>query len=88
MEGIAEFAQMKLLLNAALFLAWVTVYLTSVSWITRYRKARAHALGATGRSDYRADKDIGLWLTVFALGVLLFFAACLATWMIGQLPQL
>jgi hypothetical protein len=69
----------KPFLDAVLFLAWVSVYLAAVSWVSRYRKRRLHALGAAGRTDYRADKDTGLWLAVFVLGVLLFFLAYLAT---------
>ena len=78
---------MKSLLDATLFLAWVSVYLTAVFWIGRYRRARVHALGLSGRCDYRADKDVGLWLLVFVLGILLFFAVYLVTSMIGQFPR-
>jgi hypothetical protein len=78
---------MKPLLDTILFLAWVSVYLTAVFWVGRYRRARAQALGLTWRSDYRADKDIGLWLMVFVLGLLLFFAAYLVTSVIGQFPR-
>ena len=70
---------MKPLLDTVLFLAWVSMYLFGVSWVSQYRRGRAHALGPTGRSDYRADKDITLWLTVFVLGVFLFFLAYVAT---------
>jgi hypothetical protein len=70
---------MKPLVDTVLFLAWVTVYLGAISWVTRYRKAMVHASGPLGRSDYRADKDIILWLTVFVLGLLLLFLAYLAT---------
>jgi hypothetical protein len=84
MTGNLEPPQMKPLLDTILFLAWVSVYLTAVFWVGRYRRARAQALGLTWRSDYRADKDIGLWLMVFVLGLLLFFAAYLVTSVIGQ----
>jgi len=77
--------QMKPLLDTVLFLAWVSVYLAGISWVSRYRKARAHALGPTGRSDYRADKDIILWLTVFVIGVLLFFLAYAATMAVSHI---
>jgi hypothetical protein len=63
---------MKPLLDTLLFLAWVSVYLLAVSWVSHYRKARVHAWGPMGRSDYRADKDFILWLTVFVVGILLF----------------
>ena len=71
--------QMKPFLDTVLFLAWVSVYLAAISWVSRYRKAKVHALGPSGRSDYRADKDVTLWLTVFVLGVFLFFLAYVAT---------
>ncbi len=70
---------MKPLLDSVLFLAWVSVYLLAISWVSRYRKARVHALGPMGRSDYRADKDIILWLSVFVVGILLFALVYVAT---------
>jgi hypothetical protein len=70
---------MKPLLDTLLFLAWVLVYLLAISWVTHYRKARIHALGPMGRSDYRADKDIILRLTVFVVGILLFVLVYVAT---------
>jgi hypothetical protein len=76
---------MKTFLDTALFVAWVAAYLATISWVSRYRKARVHALGPWGRSDYRADKDITLWLTVFVLGVLLFFLAYVATRAVSQI---
>jgi hypothetical protein len=76
---------MKPFLDTVLFLAWVSVYLVAISWVSRYRKARVHALGPSGRSDYRVDKDITLWLTVFVLGVLLFFLAYVATKAVGHI---
>ena len=75
---------MKPLLDAILFLFWVAMYLTAVSWVGRYRKARAHALGGTGRTDYRADKDLALRLTVFVLGAAMLLVGYFATRMIGQ----
>jgi hypothetical protein len=76
---------MKPLLNVLLFSAWVTLYLAAVYWIGRYRRAQAHALGPEGRDHYRADRDVGLWLIVFILGLVLLFAAYLATKATGQL---
>ncbi len=70
---------MKPLLDTVLFLAWVSVYLLAISWVTNYRKARVHALGPSGRSDYRADKDIVLWITVFVVGILLLVLVYVAT---------
>jgi hypothetical protein len=76
---------MKSLLDTVLFATWVSVYLAGISWVSRFRRARVHALGPSGRSDYRADKDIVLWLTVFVLGVLLFLLAYVATQAIGHI---
>lgn len=76
---------MKPLLDTILFVMWVSVYLVAISWVSRFRRARVHALGPSGRSDYRADKDIVLWLTVFVLGVLLFLLAYVATQAIGRI---
>jgi hypothetical protein len=70
---------MKPMLDSLLFLAWVSVYLLAISWVSRYRRESVHALGPSGRSDYRADKDVILWLAVFIIGVLLFFLAYAAT---------
>ena len=70
---------MKPLLDTVLFLVWVSVYLLAISGATRYRKARVHALGPSGRGDYRADKDIVLWITVFVVGILLLALVYVAT---------
>ena len=71
MEGGRGLLYMKPLLDTVLFLAWVSVYLLAIFWVTHYRKARVHALGPMGRSEYRADKDVILRLTVFVIGILL-----------------
>ena len=70
---------MKPFLDAILFLAWVAVYLAGVSWVSRYRIARARALGPTGRTDYRAEEDLGLKLALLVLGAMLLFLAYGAT---------
>jgi hypothetical protein len=76
---------MKPFLNTLFFLVWVSVYLTAISWVSRYRKERVHALGPLGRSDYRADKDTTLRLAVFVLGVLLFLLAYVVTRAVGHI---
>jgi len=76
---------MKTLLNTILFLAWVSVYLLAISWVTHHRMARLRVLGPSGRSDYRADKDIVLWLTVFVLGILLLVLVYVATNVVGHI---
>jgi NADH:ubiquinone oxidoreductase subunit 6 (subunit J) len=76
---------MKPLVDTVLFLVWVTVYLGAVSLVTRYRINVVHALGPSGRSEYRADKDVILWIIVFVLGLLLLFLAYLATKAVSQI---
>ncbi len=70
---------MKPLMNSVLFLAWVSVYLLAIAWISRYRKARVHDVGLVCRDEYRAEKDALLWLAVFILGVFLLALAYGAT---------
>jgi hypothetical protein len=75
---------MKPVLDAILFLFWVAMYLAGVCWVSRYRKDSLHALGRTGHSDYRADRDVVLRLIIFVLGAVMFLVGYLATRMIGQ----
>jgi hypothetical protein len=74
----------KSLLDVALFLAWVAAYLTAVSWIARYRKTKAHAMGVTPHAEYRTDKDLTLRLLMFVLGAMLLLLGYLARRMVGQ----
>ncbi len=64
---------MKPLLDTALFLVWVTAYLGLAYAVCRYRQSRAGAGAgaATGRTEYRADKDWGVRLGVFLVGAAL-----------------
>ncbi len=75
---------MKALVNILFFLAWVIGYLGAVSWVTRCRKAKAHALGPSGNTDYRADKDAILRLAILILGAAMLLVGYFATRMIGQ----
>lgn len=75
---------MKPLLDAILFLVWVAGYLTAVSWVARYRKAKAHAMGPTRRTDYRTDKDVLLQLAILVLGFVMLLVGYFVTRMIGQ----
>ena len=84
MRGTVGLPQMKLLLDAVLFLAWVTAYLTAVSWVARYRKAKVHALGPTGHTEYRTDKDFALRLAILVLGAVMLLVGYFAMRMIGQ----
>ena len=68
MGGIAE---MKPIAEACLFLVWVSVYLGAVYWIGNHRRAKLGTAAGTGAPDYRADRDFGLRLAVFAVGLIL-----------------
>jgi hypothetical protein len=74
---------MRLVMTLVLFLAWIITYLAGVLWISRYYREWALAHGHLERHEYRADRDPGLRLALFGLGVLLFFAAYLITSVIG-----
>lgn len=75
---------MKPLLDVALFLAWVAAYLTAVSWVARYRKTKAHALGPTLHTGYRTDKDIALRLLILLLGTVMLLVGYVAARMVSQ----
>jgi len=75
---------MKQLLDVFLFLAWVTAYLAAVSWVARYRKTKAHALGPALHMDYRTDKDIALRLLILLLGAVMLLVGYVATRMVSQ----
>jgi hypothetical protein len=75
---------MKPLLDVVLFLAWVTAYLTAVSWVARYRKTKAHAWGPAPDTGYRTDKDIALRLLILILGAAMLLVGYVATRMVGQ----
>jgi hypothetical protein len=74
---------MKLVMTLFLFLAWVAAYLSGTLWLSRHYRERALAHGYLGRHEYRADKDPGLRLALFALGVLQLLAAYLITSVVG-----
>ena len=61
---------MKTFIDIILVLVWVVAYLAVVNAVGQYRKARAHASGPVGRSEYRADRDVALKLVVLVVGVL------------------
>jgi hypothetical protein len=70
---------MKTLMEIALLLAWLAAYLGVTYGVGNYRRGRLRALGIGGRSDFRAEKDWGVWLALLVTGILLgataFFAA-------------
>jgi hypothetical protein len=57
--------------NILLFLAWIVAYLSLAYGIVRYRRAQTCALGIHGRGEYRAEKDPGVRIAVFLVGILL-----------------
>ncbi len=65
--------------DVGLLLLWVWLYLAGIAWLARYRQARISACPAPSEGEYRADKDIGLRLLTFLLGVLLLTAAYFLT---------
>ncbi len=69
---------MKLVLNSILLVGWVAAYLGALYWFGLHRKARSHALVASGY-QYRAERDLGLWVVAFFLGSLLAYLAYLAS---------
>jgi hypothetical protein len=68
----------KLILNSVLLVAWVGAYLGALYWIGLHRKARSYALVAPGY-QYRAERDLGLWVVAFLFGSLLAYVAYLAS---------
>ena len=76
---------MKPILDAVLFLAWVSAYLMAVAFAARYRRAKAHFPSDPVYCDYRADKDMGLRIAMLVMGVLLCCLTYLATTRISRL---
>jgi hypothetical protein len=70
---------MKTAVEIALLLTWLAVYLGVAYEVGLYRRSRLRALGVIGRSDFRAEKDLGVWFALLVAGLLLgataFFAA-------------
>jgi|GEM_PF-1114310 len=77
-------SHLKPLFDVVLFFAWVTVYLAAVSWVARYRKTKAHALGPALHTDYRTDKDIVLRLLILLLGAVMLLVGYVATRMVSR----
>jgi hypothetical protein len=77
---------MKTLLNVILLLAWLGVYLGIVYAAAQYRRTRARVLGLTGRYEYRAERDLGLWCVSLVTGVALCAVAFFGAKMFGALP--
>jgi len=74
---------MKTALEIALLLTWLAVYLGVAYGVGQYRRSRLRALGVIGRSDFRAEKDWGVWVALLVAGVLLGATAFLASLALG-----
>jgi len=70
-------------MTLVLYVVWIIAYLAGVLWVSRRYREHAYANGPLGRNEYRADKDPGLRVAIFALGVLLFVAVYLITKLLG-----
>ena len=70
---------MKTVMEIALLLTWLAAYLGVAYGVGQYRRSRLRALGVTGRSEFRAERDLGVWVALLVTGLLLgasaFFAA-------------
>jgi ABC-type thiamin/hydroxymethylpyrimidine transport system permease subunit len=77
---------MKTLLDVILLFAWLAIYLGVVYAAGQYRRTRARALGAAGRDEFRAEKDVGVWFVTLVTGVMLGAAVFFAARMFGALP--
>ncbi len=75
---------MTLVVDSTLLLAWVFAYLGALYWVGLQRKARSHALVDPGY-QYRAERDVGLWVVALLLGSLLSWLAYLASSAISRL---
>lgn len=73
----------KTLMEITLLLAWLAAYLGVAYGIGNYRRGRLRTLGIGGRSDFRAEKDWGVWLALLVTGILLGATAFLAAQALG-----
>jgi hypothetical protein len=70
---------MRFLFDSLVFILWVAAYLGTAYAIASYRRTRAQAPGGSGRDAYRAEKDAGLQVIVFLVGILLGVGVILAS---------
>lgn len=74
---------MKTAVEIALLLTWLAAYFGVAYWAAQYRRSRLRALGMSGRFDFRAEKDLGVWFALLVAGVLLGATAFLASLALG-----
>jgi hypothetical protein len=74
---------MKTVFEIALLLTWLAVYLGVAYGVGNYRRARLRALGVTERSEFRAERDLGVWVALLITGLLLGVTAFVAAQALG-----
>jgi hypothetical protein len=74
---------MKTAFDIALLLAWLVAYLGVAYGVGQYRRFRLRALGISGRSDFRAEKDLGVWFALLVAGLVLGASAFFAALVLG-----
>lgn len=74
---------MKTAVEIALLLTWLAVYLGVTYLVGQYRRSRLRALGVIGCSDFRAEKDWGVWVALLVTGLLLGATAFVAAQALG-----
>ena len=74
---------MKTVFEIALLLTWLAVYLGVAYGVGSYRRSRLRALGVTGHSEFRAERDFGVWVALLITGLLLGVTAFVAAQALG-----
>ena len=74
---------MKTAFEIALFLTWLAAYLGVAYGVGSYRRSRLRALGVTGHSEFRAERDFGVWVALLITGLLLGVTAFVAAQALG-----
>jgi hypothetical protein len=69
---------MRPLFDSLVFVLWVAAFLGTAYAIASYRRTRARSLEGAVRDEYRAEKDAGLRVIVFLVGILLAVGVFLA----------
>ena len=74
---------MKTAFEIALLLTWLAAYLGVAYGVGNYRRARLRALGVTELSEFRAERDLGVWVALLITGLLLCVTAFVAAQALG-----
>ena len=74
---------MKTAFEIALLLSWLAAYLGVAYGVGNYRRSRLRALGVTGHSEFRAERDFGVWVALLITGLLLGVTAFVAAQALG-----